>query len=219
MNHVCAFVDATTMSQAVQASGPVLNPNNMLPFPGDRVITVNNSRKSIHDTKYESYGMEVARSNSLRQVSRSNSGLTNDSLVRSASSAMSDTLYRSNSGSGAIFGSLSRSGDDLFNATVPPRSPGSAARLSVGFTQPLTQTQDQKDVAQQQLSSESDDAFFPTTFPPGAGLVFSSRNSSVNSTYGNESDTSSTCGEPAQQRSTLSNMFSADLGLGRFFRF
>jgi hypothetical protein len=219
------------MSQAVQASGPVLNPNNMLPFPGDRVITVNSNRKSIHDTsksihdtKYESYGMEAARGNNLRQVSRSNSGLTNDSLARSASSAMSDTRNRSNSGSGAIFSSLSRSGDDLFNAMgVPPRSPGSAARMSVGFSVPLTQTQaqvaDQKDIAQQQLASESDDVFFPTTFPPSAGLVFSSRNSSVNSTYGNESDTSSTCGEPAQQRSTLSNMFSADLGLGRFFRF
>jgi hypothetical protein len=208
------------MSQAVQASGPVLNPNNMLPFPGDRVITVNNNRKSIHDSKYESYGMEAARSNSLRQVSRSNSGLTNDSLARSASSAMSDTLNRSNSGSGAIFGSLSRSGDDpSFGAVVAPRSPGTAVRPSVGFSQPLTQTQDQKEVAQQQLSSESDDVFFPTAFPPSAGLVFSSRNSSVNSTYGNESDTSSTCGEQVQPRSTLSNMFSTDLGLGRFFRF
>lgn len=251
---MCAFVDTTTVSQAVQAKGPILDPATMQPFSTDRVLTVNPKRKSIQDREdmYENLGMigEGSRSNSLRfSLSRSNSGVTTDSLVRSNSTAQSDFLQRSastvhsdtlqrsgssvqsetllcrsNSGSDAIFPAFSRSGDDLL--TPHPLSPSSAGRPSVAFTQPLSQFEQKEQIQQHLMNSESndgDDVFFPTTFPPGgSGLVFSSRNSSVNSTYGNESDTSSTCGDSSNQRSTLGSLFSTagvDLGLSKFFRF
>lgn len=230
----------------------------MQPFPTDRVLTVNPARKTIQDREnmYENLGMigEGSRSGSLQQysVSRSNSGITADSLVRSSSSVQSEVfqrsassaqsemfqrsnssvqsegLHRSNSGS-EIFPAFSRSGDDsLVPAT--PLSPGSGGRPSVNFMQPVAQTNEQKEQIQQHLlhsdDADGDDVFFPTTFPPGGGpgnLVFSSRNSSVNSTYGNESDTSSTCGDNSSApRSTFGSLFSSsgvDLSLGKFFRF
>lgn len=238
MNHVCAFVDTSTaVSQAVQASGPVINPADKQPFPGDRVLTVNPHRKSIQENRYENLGMvgNLSRSGSIRLVSRSNSTgvVTQDALARSGSGlgssdpnssgsavpAVSGTLARSNSGS-ALFDSLSRSGDEL----VEPRSPGGGTgsnRPSVAFMQPLTQIPEQQE-AQHDFGTENDDdeVFFPTAYPPSAGLVFSgSRNSSVNSTYGNESDTSSTYGETHQKRSSITSMLNVDLGLSKFFRF
>lgn len=259
---MCAFVDTTTVSQAVQAKGPVLDPSTMQPFASDRVLTVNAKRKSIQDReedKYANMGMieNVSRSGSLQfSFSRSNSGVTAESLVRSsssalssdtvmqrsASSALSDTLQRSassvqseaqlqrsHSGSDAIFPAFSRSGED--SLAPHPLSPASGSRPSVGFTEPLAQTNEQKEQIQQHLmrseSNDDDDVFFPKTFPPGGSgnLVFSSRNSSVNSTYGNDSDTSSVCGDGSSsrnQRSTLGSLFSStgvDLNLTKFFRF
>ena len=259
MNHVCAFVDATKISQAVQATGPVINPLSMQPFPGEKVLTVNPRRRSIqtdalnlslesHSDSFRLAGENIvshsdsfrrqnssgstkqpvdhiaSRSDSFRLVSRSNSSVVADAAAAGARASLggfTDPSSRANS-SGAVMisQSLSRSGDDGLGS---PRSQGSSVsgRPSVAFSDPLAQEQKPADIAQQALAAESsDDVFFPTDYPPSSGnLVFSSRNSSVNSTYGNESDTSSTNGDAAQQRSTISGILNVDLGLSRFFRF
>jgi hypothetical protein len=231
VNHVCAFVDAAasvSASVAVQACGPAINPSTLQPYPGDRVRTVNPTRASIQNDTFENYGMGI-----LRAVGRSNSsGIAQEALLRSsggavgeaaAPSAQSGRFVRSNSGASVGgSGSVSRSGED---SALPHQSSnelrtstGSGSnRPSVAFTQPLTQGTERQDTAQPVLSTESEDAFFPTEFPPSAGLAFGSRNSSVNSTYGNDSDTSSAYGDA--QRSTLANMLNVDLGLSKFFSF
>ena len=251
MNHVCAFVDAVTVSQGIQAKGHILNPSTMQPFSGDRVLTVNPTRKTIQDNnsynmQFEAMGMtgiaptprNSAASQDLSpylpgiplQYTRSRSGdefynTTNHSNISSNSSS---NIYPQQQQTSTQQQPLSSSQEYM------PPSPGGTIRRSVSFTKPLTHTNSAERIefshsnsattTQLLQSSESDDVFFPTTYPPGTtsnnGLVFSSsRNSSVNSTYGNESDTSSTYGDPYQQRSTLSQMFSTDLGLSSFFRF
>jgi hypothetical protein len=212
----------------------------MQPFSGDRVIAVNLTRKSIqdHDKSFADYGMKSASDSfnlgrtTIESLSvKSN---TSDYLQRSSSNftVESSLLNRTSSNNSDIFDSLSRSGDE---SPYPPRevmlSPRS--RPTVAFKQPVShnnnlalgQGQGQggfKDLAQAQLSSESDDVFFPTEYPPGSreNLVMSSRNSSVNSTFGNESDSSSTNGDSILQPrpSAASSMF-PDFGLTKFFQF
>lgn len=218
----------------IQAKGVVLNPHTMQPFSGDRVIAVNLNRKSIqdHDKTFADYGMKSA-SDSFNLGRTTIESLSvksgaSDTLQRSSSNftVESSLLNRTSSNNSDIFDSLSRSGDE---SPYPPRevmlSPRS--RPTVAFKQPVSNNQTHgqggfKDLAQAQLSSESDDVFFPTEYPPGSreNLVMSSRNSSVNSTFGNESDSSSTNGDSIlQPRPSAAGSMFPDFGLSKFFQF
>eukprot|EP01032_Pedospumella_encystans_P019753 gene19753-22458_t len=120
VNHVCAFVDAVTVSQAVQTNIAILNPVTRQPYTNDRIITVNAKRKSIHDDSITARDVETFKSLGMKTASDSFT-LGSKTQFNSSSSALGSLSTKSG---GSLLGeslfvrtgtydSLSRSGDEV----------------------------------------------------------------------------------------------------------